>query len=417
MNRSWTILISLVFIAACYMQDYCNQKIDHAALNSLFQQAVEDTKDYRFEQAMSCYKQILQHYPTSLSTLKNSAHVSRYQGNMRQAATYYKRALQHSDDSDLHYGLAEAQLALGNFKEGWHEFEWRYKRGEDTRAFTQKLWDGSSLHNKTILIRAEYGQGDLLQFIRYLPLLKKQGATIILEAHHSLLDLVSLCPYIDRVIPVCPHGTPNLFFDVQIPIMSLPERFRTNSEHDIPCTIPYLFAKQELVEFWREKIKDDNHFKIGICWDPSPYYEQFKSPLSRKSVPLTAFTPLAALSSISLYSLQKMNGLDQLHELPHHVHIKTFENFDTSHGRFMDTAALIKNLDLVITVDTSIAHLAGALGKPVWVLLPFVADWRWMINRTDSPWYPTMRLFRQDEPGNWQTVIDHIYHELLIIVS
>jgi tetratricopeptide (TPR) repeat protein len=385
---------------------------------SLFKQAADFIKTYDYLSAIACYKKILVTHPTQINTLKNLAHILRYQGIMDEATYYYNQALQYTDDADLHYGLAESQLALGNFSEGWHNFEWRYKRSNDARSFDHNMWNGNTdLHNKTLLVRAEYGQGDTIQFIRYLPFLKARGATIIVEAQQSLISLLSLCPYIDHVVPICSNGIPPVAYDLQIPLMSLSERCKTEDETDIPCIIPYLFAQEELIHYWKEQIKNDHNFKIGICWDSSPYYETFKSPLSRKSVPLELFAQLAHVSSISLYSLQKMNGVEQIQNLSHKTIIHTFQDFDNTHGRFMDTAALITQLDLIITVDTSIAHLAGALGKPVWVLLPYVADWRWMINRTDSPWYPTMKLFRQQYPGLWQPVMDHIVQTLRTLVS
>ncbi len=396
------------------IQAYQNAiKVDPKHIITLFDLAYLYTSIEKYEDAITWYKKLLAIAPDTVDATCNLAHVLRYHGRHHESIPYYQQILaKRPDFSHGHYGLAESYLILGDFERGLPEFEWRWKRSEDVRKFNNKLWDGSPIQGKTILLRAEYGQGDSLQFIRYAKQLKEMGATVIFEAQHSLVQLLSLCPYIDKIIPVLEDPCQLPAFDVQLPIMSLPHRFKT-SLTTIPADIPYLNAKPELVAYWKEKIQNDKNFKIGICWEGSPYYEQFKSAVSKKAVPASLFVPLTQILGVSIYSLQKMNGLEQLQSLPANAQITQFgDSFDIDHGRFMDTAALIENLDLVITVDTSVAHLAGALGKPVWVLLPLVSDWRWMLNRTDSPWYPTMRLYRQSVAGDWQHVMQAIMTDL-----
>lgn len=365
-----------------------------------------------YTQAIEYYKTLLHHYPHITDATCNLAHILRYQGNFTESCTYYKKTLQAIPDA-VHalYGYAECCLMLGDYENGWPAFESRWKRDADRRHFAHKLWDGSSLQGKTIIVRAEYGQGDTLQFIRYAPLLKQQGATVILEAQHTLISLLSKCPYLDRVIPVDDEGAHLPDHDFQVPIMSLPYYFKTSMQ-TIPCPIPYISVPDSVQKLWNT-LAENTSFKIGICWEGSPYYEQFKSAFSKKAIPLATFAPLASVPNVKLYSLQKMNGTEQLQSLPQGMHVHDFgPNFDYDNGRFVDTAAVINKLDLVITTDTSVAHLAGALGKPVWVLLPLVADWRWMMNRSDSPWYPSMRLFRQKEAGNWEQVMGEVVQEL-----
>jgi len=384
----------------------------------LFDIAYLYTTSAQYDQAITWYKKLLAIAPDTVDASCNIAHVLRYQGRMHEAIPYYQHVVNKRPEfSHAHYGLAESYLSLGDFERGWKEFEWRWKRSEDARNFASKLWQGEPLQGKTILVRGEYGQGDTLQFIRYVKQLKEAGATVIVEAQHTLVKLLSLNPYIDKILPVLDDPTKLPSFDFQVPVMSLPRLFNTTLQ-TIPANIPYLDASQELTTLWHNKLKDNPNFKIGICWEGSPYYEQFKTAVSKKSVPLTTFIPLTKLPGVSVYALQKMNGLEQLKSLPSDVNIHDFgEEFDNNHGRFMDTAAVIKNLDLVITVDTSVAHLAGALGKPVWVMLPSVADWRWMLNRQNSPWYPTMQLYRQHAHGDWQSVMQAIITELKPILE
>ena len=341
-------------------------------------------------------------------------------GHRDEALEYYQFLLKHKpSDAHLHYGLGECYLYQGNFADGFDHFEWRWQRNNDDRRFLNKYWHGFEVKNKRILIRGEYGLGDTMQFMRYAQLLKEQGATVTIEAQGPLTDLLKLCPYIDEVVHIqTPVGDlPD--FDYQIPVMSLPRIFQTQVT-TMPQNIPYLFAKQEYIDFWREKLAYDKNFKIGLCWHASNYHESFqKNKKLKKSIPLNILAQLSELDGVTLYSLQRFDGLDQLENLPKQVNLHVFgDDFDKSHGRFMDTAAVIHNLDLIITVDTSVAHLAGAMGKPVWVVLPQVADWRWLANSyTTSPWYPTMKLFRQEVAGDWHTVVEHIQKELKNILE
>lgn len=364
-----------------------------------------------FDNAIKEYTTIL-NYDENLADVRcNLAHTFRYKGAWHEAIPHYQMVIkQRPNNAHAHYGLAESYLGLGNFADGFEQWEWRWKRSADTRNFGQRQWDGSDPNGKRILLRAEYGQGDTIQFIRYAQILKSQGAYVMLEAQYSLVQLLKLCPYIDEVFPIAEDNCLPPF-DMQLPIMSFPRVCKTTLE-TIPATVPYIKAEPSLVNYWKEIVKSDSNFKVGICWDVSPYYESFKTALSKKAIPLATFAPVLTMPGLSFYSLQKINGLEQLDQLPQGLPIHHYDDFDSSHGRFMDTAALIANLDLVITVDTSVAHLAGALGKPVWVILPMVSDWRWMQHRNDSPWYPTMRLFRQEQPSSWESVMVTIVQEL-----
>ncbi len=322
-----------------------------------------------------------------------------------QALTFYKKAIAlNPSHEEARLGFSKALLACGYFDLGWKEFEYRMDNSQEfQRYFKYPDLDLKSLKGKRIVLLAEWGLGDTLHFVRYAKKLKELGATVYLQTFGPLVKLLSACPYLDKVIR---QGDPLPKADTRIPLLSLPLVFKTTLD-TMPTDIPYLYAQNDLIEQWHKKICPDKNFKIGICWHAKPIYLE-DHVYTRRSVPLEKFLPLTALPGISLYSLQKNFGTNELNETMHRI--QTFgSELDEVHGPFMDTAALIKNLDLVISADTSIVHLAGGLGTPTWVLLPYSAEWRWLHNRSDSPWYPnSMRLFRQEKPGDWDTVVRHI---------
>lgn len=360
----------------------------------------------KLDKAVKTYEKMLSFAPDCIDVQCNLAHTLRYLGQVHEAITYYKQVLQQlPDQANAHYGYAEALLKTGNFKKGWKEFEWRWQREADTRGFTNNMWDGNeNLAGKTVLVRAEYGQGDTIQFIRFAKFLKELGATVVAEVQHTLVSLLSCCPYLDDVVSI---NDPLPTFDVQIPVMSLPYKCGVKTEKEIPAEIPYLELPEQLVTHWKKELARDGNFKIGICWEGSTYYDSIRSPLSKKAMHLEMFKAISEIPNTTLYSLQWGNAENQIHEVDFEI-IHFGSDFDVSNGRFMDSAAVIKNLDMVITVDTSVAHLAGALGTPVWILLPSVADWRWMIDKKETPWYPNATLFRQENHGDWISVIDNV---------
>lgn len=333
-------------------------------------------------------------------------------GKHEEALVSYRRSLELTPDNvATHFCLSLSLLATGNFLEGFKEYEWRWLRGQRSpRPFAwplEKLWDGTApIKGKRILIRSEQGFGDIFHFIRYAKLLKDDGAFVIVESYRALIPLLSLCSYIDQL---CILGSSLPAFDFQIPLLNLPSAYRTTRE-TAPNHVPYLYAGEYLDFYWKLHLADNHNFKIGICW----YGDSIHEP--DKFMPLSYFTKLTTIPQITLYSLQQVTGLDQITKQHRNI-VTTFDvDFDKKYGRFMDTAALMKNLDLVITVDTSIAHLAGALGVPVWVIVPFPAEWRWLTDTEYSVWYPTMRLFRQQHYGDWTEVYDQLCKELKKLV-
>ena len=296
-------------------------------------------------------------------------------------------------DPIMHLNLGVALLRMGAFERGWVEYEWRWLCTSvyPPRPFNQPRWDGRPLEGKTIFLHADQGLGDTLQFIRYVPLVCGRGGRVLLGCDAPLRRLLESAPGIERIFS---DGENIAAFDVHCPVASLPAIFATTAE-TIPAHVPYLRAKPRLAEEWRRKLAPfAGQYKVGLVWAGRPAHRNDKN----RSLALAQLAPLAA-DGITFFSLQKGAAAAQADNPPAAMRL-----FDMTNDLFdmADTAGLIENLDLVISVDTSVAHLAGAMGKPVWTLLPLNPDWRWMLEREDSPWYPTMRLFRQRTAGEWE---------------
>jgi tetratricopeptide (TPR) repeat protein len=357
----------------------------------------------RLEEAAASLREALRLRPTFAEAMNNLANVLRDQGHCEDALTNYAEALQAKPDyADPHWNAALVWLLLGDYKKGWPEYEWRLRRPDFfKRTFDQPRWDGSPLAGRTILLYAEQGLGDTIQFVRYAQLLKEQGATVIVECQRALLHLLAHCPGIDQLVGQGDALPPH---DVRSPLLSLPYHFKTTLK-TILAKVPYLTAEPGLVEQWRRQMDKLPAFKIGVAWQGNPQYPGDQ----QRSIPVAEFAPLAALPGVQLVSLQKGPGIEQIEAVAKRWPLTDLRGqLDEAPGPFMDTAALMMSLDLVVTSDTAVAHLAGALGVPVWVVLAKVPDWRWLLSREDSPWYPTMRLFRQERRGEWGPVIQRI---------
>ena len=338
--------------------------------------------------------------------------VALLEGRHEESIAFCEAALEQEPDSpEAHKNRAIVRLLQGRFSEGLPEYEWRWKCPElPERPFKQPLWDGGPLDGKTILLHAEQGLGDTIQFVRYARLVKQRGGRVIVVCQKTLLPLLAGCEGVERLVA---QGDPLPPFDVHAPLLSLPRIFSTTLE-TVPADVPYLQAEPRLVEQWRRELDDLPGFCVGIAWQGSRsfYFDR------QRSLPLSQFAPLAAVPGVTLLSLQKGFGSEQVAALGGSFRmIDLAGRLDEATGPFVDTAAVMKSLDLVVTSDTSIAHLAGALAVPVWVAIPFAPDWRWLLEREDSPWYPTMRLFRQTERGDWQSVFARIAAALAARVS
>jgi len=323
----------------------------------------------------------------------------------RDAIASYERALSlEPDHAAAHWNLADCLLLSGDFARGWQEYEWRWKleRGHDRREFEQPLWLGApALHGRTILLHSELGLGDTLLFCRYAREVAATGARVLLQVQPSLLPLLA---DLEGAAQALPQDAPLPAFDYHCPLMSLPLAFKTDAG-SIPAHIPYLRSDPERVAAWRERLGPKGpRPRIAIVWSGS-----MKLKNDRRSAPLAELLRLVAgwAEWISLQTELRDADLPLLASRPELRHVGGQLN------DFADTAAALELADVLVTVDTSVAHVAGAMGKPVWILLPFNPhDWRWMLEREDSPWYPTARLFRQPAPGDWASVIDRVGAEL-----
>jgi tetratricopeptide (TPR) repeat protein len=328
----------------------------------------------------------------------NLGAIYRQLGQNEKAMDLFRRALSSGEEFPLaRFNLAMVQLLTGEFREGWAGYETRWKaRSIPILARYAKLgmWSGDDLGGRRILLDCEQGYGDAIQFARYIPVISGRGGKPILAAQPPLRRLLQTVPSLEGI--VCPpEELPP--FDVQCPLMSLPHVLGTTLA-TIPRNVPYVFADPALIERWRQRVGQDGRKKIGLCWWGNPTHREDRT----RSFSLEVLAPLGQAPDTWFCSLQKGEAARQAATPPAGLHIA---DWSAELGDFADTAALIANLDLVISCDTAVVHLAGAMGKPVWLLIPFVADWRWMENRSDSPWYPTMRIFRQVKPGDWHTPI------------
>lgn len=326
-------------------------------------------------------------------------------GEYSRALEHYNKAVELKKDFyDAVWNRGIILLLLGDFEQGWKDYEARFKKQSptDSRKFKIPRWDGSSLNNKKIIVIAEQGFGDCIQFARYLPMIKEAGGSIVLECKKELKRLFEKICCIDGIIEKG-EDISGLECDFYIHLMSLPRVFGTNSEKDIPNKVPYLKADPRLAEKFKSKLKaEEGKIKVGIVWSGNKKQESDEN----RSARFLDFIPLKAIKEIKLFSLQKGPASAQLNKDADVIDMSSeIENF-------ADTAAIIENLDLVITVDTSVAHLAGAMAKKTFVLLASDADWRFMLKRNDCPWYPTMKLLRQERAGDWASVIGQVLEEV-----
>jgi Flp pilus assembly protein TadD len=360
---------------------------------------------HRFTEAIACFQQAIVCDATSAPAHSKWGAALMELGDLDAAEVRYHQALALDPDyAEAHLALALLWLLRGDYRRGWPEFEWRWhteELGAYIPIFVQPRWDGSPLQGKTIFLWSEQGFGDIVQCIRFLPLVRALGARVLFHCYSPLMRLLADFPGIDQLIDEDTTYLPA--FDVQLSLLSLPNVLQVSLD-TIPKTIPYLKApsRSELSAGLQQKLQQPG-FKVGLVWAP-----KMEVPILRKRhCPLDKLAPLLALESVTFFSLYKG---PQLFELEPYTE-KLFD-IGSQCQDFADTAWAISHLDLVITVDTAVAHLAGAMGKETWVLLPFTPDWRWLLKREDSPWYPTMRLFRQADLGNWEAVVTRVNQAL-----
>jgi len=358
----------------------------------------------RFAEAAGCFRAALARAPENIETGIALGACLQREGDAPGAIACFREALERApDNAEAHWNLSLALLLSGEFAEGWREYQWRWRRDSFTsppRGFRAPQWDGSPLAGRRVLVHGEQGLGDTIQFLRYLPMVAAAGGTVLAETQSpSLIPLVARIPGVAAAF-VMGDELPD--FDLQVPLLSLPLLFGTTLEN-LPAQVPYLSAPPDRVAGWRARVAGSDGFRVGLVWRGKPVPDPFRS------CTLEELAPLGGVPGVVCYSLQLGPGADPAPASPAGPELVDLTG---EIGDFGDTAALVANLDLVISVDTSVAHLAGALGKPVWLMLPKAGDWRWLLDREDSPWYPGLRIFRQQRQGQWGEVVDRVAREL-----
>lgn len=358
----------------------------------------------RLDDALASYERAITLKPDNADLHSNRGYTLRSLGRRDEAIASYERAIAiKPDHADAHLNSSLLHLLVGDFEKGWQEYEWRWKCAgfpERQRTYVQPLWLGvEDICGKTLFVYAEQGLGDTLQFCRYVQYLAAAGTAVVLEVQPALLSLLRGLEGAVTLITKADTPPP---FDFHCPLMSLPLACKTGLQ-DI-SGVPYLQVPESRLKIWRPKVKGENRLRIGLVWSGNPQHKRDHN----RSIPLTDFQKLLT-DDADYFCLQKEIRPQDRGVL---TQISTVRSFEAELEDFSDAAALTSLMDLVITVDTSIAHLAGALGKKVWVLLPYDPDWRWLLDRSDSPWYNSATLFRQQRPGDWTNVLSDVQQKL-----
>ncbi len=355
----------------------------------------------KLEESAACHRRALALRSDFAEAYNNLGNTLRSQGRVGEAGKSYEQALALDPGGiEARWNRALVALLQGDYASGWRDYEIRFRRRRNVpRSFQQPLWRGEPLGGATILLHAEQGLGDTIQFLRYVSAVQAAAGSVILDVPASMMRLAE---QISGVAAVVKTGDPLPEFAWHCPLMSLPLAFGTTLE-SIPAEVPYLTIPEEALGHVKTLPWPSEGLLVGLVWSGNPRYVEDRI----RSIPFSAFDPLLDGDSARFFSLQMGPAAEHLAPAQSRV-----TDLQSAIKDFADTAALISQLDLVITVDTAVAHLAGALAKPTWVLLPFAPDWRWLTRRTDSPWYPTVRLFRQPRPGDWGSVIDRVRAEL-----
>jgi tetratricopeptide (TPR) repeat protein len=322
--------------------------------------------------------------------------------------SYAKAIVLHKDYADAHFNEALALLTVGDYARGFAEYEWRWKRaGIARRSFGKPLWLGEyPLGRRTILLHAEQGFGDTIMFVRYAPLLARAGATVVLEVQGVLKELLA---QVEGVSAVAARGEPLPAFDVHCPLGSLPLALKTELT-TVPADIPYLRASEARIAKWRPRLEALGDKRVALAWAGNPSHINDRN----RSIALSRLAPLLSTPGVTFVGVQRdRRGVGCEDPLV----ATNLVQFGHELGDFSDSSALFSRCDLVISVDTAVAHLAAAMGKPTWILLPFWADWRWTPSGDTSPWYPDARLFRQTADGDWDSVIARVTAEIAAVLK
>lgn len=363
------------------------------------------------QEAIDCHQHAVQLDPNWVDALYNLGNASKELGDNELAIQCYEKAIAlRPGFAQAHLNLGLALLLEGKLSDGWSHYEWRFSCNQPPqRAFQVPKWIGDIHPGKTLLVHAEQGFGDILMFARYLRLAKQiSQAQVLLECPKTLIPILQSVAGVDQFLAL---GEPLPWFDFHIPLLSLPHVFQTNL-NTIPSSPSYLTPDHERMEHWRTRFDSKTKMKIGIVWQGDPTYRWDHL----RSLPLRLFESIGRLPNVQLFSLQKGYGTEQINDPNLGFPIDDLGGrLDESGGAFMDTAAVMTHMDLVIAPDTAVAHLAGAMGVPTWLLLPTIPHWVWMLDRDDTPWYPSMRLFRQSAKQDWRCVIDRVAEQVRML--
>jgi Flp pilus assembly protein TadD len=350
------------------------------------------------------YQKAIELNPRLAEAYNNLGTVIRRQGRLAESIRWWNQAAAlRPNYAEAQWNLALGHIALGDYARGFPLYEWRFRCAHTRRYYREydvPRWTGADLKGKSILLYPEQGFGDVIQFARFIPLLAEMGATVLL---HLPTELIEIMNGIEGVARIIGPDEPLPYFDTHQAILSLPAVLKITLEN-LPAKVPYLAVAPERSSRWRKRLPERG-LKVGLTWAGRPTHTDDK----RRSMPLSALEPLLKIPNAQLFSLQKGDAAAQAGAM----NSPAFTDWTADLNDFADTAALIENLDLVISVDTAVAHIAGALGKDVWLMLPFAADYRWMLDRAESPWYPTMRLFRQPRIDDWSPVVTAIREKLV----
>jgi len=371
----------------------------------------------KLDEALRNYAQALKIQPHSYETLNNIGVVLYELRYFTEAQEAFQASIDiFPDYASAHWNLSICYLIQGNYEQGWLEFEWRWKNQLGSlysaqRKFNVPLWLGQeSLEGKTILIHAEQGLGDTLQFCRFVKFFELIGARVVLEVQEQLVELLQT---LSRNIVCMPFGSSLPHYDFHCPLMSLPLAFKI-SIHTLENQLPYIFPDFIKVNEWQKRLSIYEGFKVGLVWSGGYRANQPESWAThfRRNIPLKQLLKIKN-PQINFFSLQKGEIPNkELKQIKNDTDFTKVVDYTTEFVDFSDTAAFIQNLDLIISVDTSVAHLAGAIGKPIWLLNRYDSCWRWLFGREDSPWYPSMKIFQQIYPNNWEDVILKVSTEI-----
>lgn len=363
--------------------------------------------------SIEAYKKALSFEPDNSVVCFNLANVFETKNETFKAIEYYEKALEYSkdkDDSGIHYFLGICYLKAKNFEKGLIHHEYRSSKYFTTHCQslvyqdinTKPFWNGNPMKNKTLFVYYESALGDTIMYARYLDLVKDKFKKVLFKSQLPLIDFFKENNFGAEIIEsrTLPE---NVIFDVHIPLMSIPYVLKLNTEEQIPLREGYLKANQEKVKNFKDKYFNNDKFKIGIKWKGNNAYD------SNRIITIESFFKLFELPNTQFYSVQKDEGIEELEKIPPKYNII---DLNETLNDFTDTAAALENMDLIICNDTSVAHLAGAMRKPCWIMLPYLQNWRWHTDISYSPWYKSVKLFKQNEPGNWHEVFDRAYMEL-----